>query len=191
MFPWVFRATVLTHWTSRQTPTAARVRRAHSAGVSQSNKSCRAFIPFGPRLYVAAARRSVNVAMNFRYGWTLIQNRDPTWYDMYPIMEQFPCIYILIRMVWSISQHIGSCYVDQHVLILILRYICTCGGIWILGQTMVLARGITIVVWHYHDIVIYKYPKKWPGGVGCPQFVEPNLTFGAPDLYRMRNLPQI
>ena len=122
MFPWVFRATVLTHWTSRQTPTAARVRRAHSAGVSQSNKSCRAFIPFGPRLYVAAARRSVNVAMNFRYGWTLIQNRDPTWYDMYPIMEQFPCIYILIRMVWSISKHIGSCYVDQHVLILILRY---------------------------------------------------------------------
>ena len=28
------------------------------------------------------------------------QNRDPTWYDMYPIMVQFPRIYIWIRMVW-------------------------------------------------------------------------------------------
>ena len=32
-------------------------------------------------------------------------------------------------------------------------------------------------------------PKKWPGGVGCPHFVEPNLTFGAPDLYRMNEEP--
>ena len=38
--------------TSRHNPTAARVRRARSASVSQSNKSCQAFIPFVPRLYV-------------------------------------------------------------------------------------------------------------------------------------------
>ena len=34
-------------------------------------------------------------------------------------------------------------------------------------------------------------PKNDLRGVGCPHFVEPNLTFGAPGLYRMRNLPQI
>ena len=55
-------ATVLTHRASRQNPTAARERPARSAGMSQSNKSCQAFIPFGPRLYVTAARRSANVA---------------------------------------------------------------------------------------------------------------------------------
>ena len=74
MFLWVFRATVLAHWIARHNRTAARVRRARSTGVSQSNKSWQAFIPFGPRLYVTAARRSVNVAMNFRYGWTLNQH---------------------------------------------------------------------------------------------------------------------
>ena len=40
-----------------------------------------------------------------------------------------------------------------------------------------------------HDC--YTLPKNDLGGVGCPHFVEPNLTFGAPGLYRMRNLPQI
>ena len=27
--------------------------------------------------------------------------------------------------------------------------------------------------------IVFDTPKKWPGGVGCPHFVEPNLTFGA------------
>ena len=90
MFPWIFRATVLTHWTSWHNPTAARVRRARSTGMNQSNKSCQAFIPCGPRLYVTGAWRSVNVAnelqiwMNSEPAWLtsrfLKRNKDPTWY---------------------------------------------------------------------------------------------------------------
>jgi hypothetical protein len=40
-------------------------------------------------------------------------------------------------------------------------------------------------------ICFFDPPKQWHRGVGCPHFVEPNLTLGPRDLYRMRNLPQM
>ena len=64
----------------------------------------------------------MNIESAWLLSWLLKQNRDPTWYDMYLIMVQFPCSYMWICMVWPISQHIWSCCADQHVLIVILRY---------------------------------------------------------------------
>ena len=75
----------------------------------------------------------VNIESTWLMSWLLKQ--DPTWYDTHPIMEQIPCIYILIDMVWSVSQQIWSGHADQQVLIIILRYMKN------LGQTMVSARN--------------------------------------------------
>ena len=115
--------------TSRHNPTAARVRRARSASVSQSNKSCQAFIPFVPRLYVCYCGTAkcqccheLQIWMNIESAWLTIwllkQVKNPTWYYMYPTMVQFPRMYISTR--WSIPQR--SFYADQHVLILVLKY---------------------------------------------------------------------
>ena len=61
----------------------------------------------------------MNIESAWLISWLLKQNKDrmiciQSWKN--------PCIYILIRMVWSISQHIWSCCADQHVLIVILKY---------------------------------------------------------------------
>ena len=116
------------YWTSGHNPAAARVRRASSAGVSQSNKRCQAFIPFGPRLYVTAARRSVNVAMNFRYEhWSSMISYLVVKTEHRPQMVLHVSNHGTFSMrlhfnLWSISQQIRSCYADQHALIGILRY---------------------------------------------------------------------
>ena len=120
MFSWIFWATVLTHWTSRCNPTAARVRRARSAKPSfPLGRNCMflrhdevSMLPWTSDMDEHWSARLIS--------WLLKQNRDPTWYYMYPIMAQFPCICILIHMVWPISQHIWWCYADQHVLIVIV-----------------------------------------------------------------------
>lgn len=45
----------------------------------------------------------------------------------------------------------------------------------------------TYVYIHIYMII----PKSDLGGVGRPHFVEPNPTFGAPGLYRMKGIAQI
>ena len=41
--------------------------------------------------------------------WWLKQKRHPTWIFLHPIVIQFPCIYILIRMVWIPKYMIMLC----------------------------------------------------------------------------------
>ena len=76
--------------------------------------------------------------------WCWKQNRDPTWYEMYPFMVLFPCIFILIRMVYpnityDLCVRISMCWQ--------LSYdICTSCELWIFGQTMVSACICTIYI---------------------------------------------
>jgi len=140
VLPWVFRATVLTHWTSRSNPTAARLRRARSAGVSQYNKSCQAFIPFGRDcMFVRHGEVSmfhelqiwmIIVAARL-ISWLLKQNRGPTWYYMYP------------KMVYTFSTHL---YFNSYVMINFPTYmIMLCGSTCIDTYLKIYAHVVAFV----------------------------------------------
>ena len=109
MFPWVFWATVLTHGTSGRNPTLL--------AWANPTRAAEPSFPLGRGCMLTAARPSVNVS------WLLKPNRGPTWHN-HGIFSMRLCHSIfLIRMLWSISQHIWSCFADQHVLTAISRYV--------------------------------------------------------------------
>ena len=116
--------------TSRHNPTAARVRRARSASVSQSNKSCQAFIPFVPRLYVCYCGTAKCQCCHELQIW---MNIESAWLTIWLLKQvKKPYMVLYVSNHGTISTHVHfkpddqypqrSCYADQHVLILVLKY---------------------------------------------------------------------
>ena len=142
MFPWVFRATVLTHWTSRQNPTAAgEIRPLCWREPTQQELPSLHSLWAAAVCYCGTAKCQcchglqtwMNIESSWLIRWLLKQNRDPTWYDMYPIMVQFPipCDFKPHGMINIPTYiYIWSCYAEQPVLIVIWKYMCM---LWLLS----------------------------------------------------------
>ena len=112
---------------------------------------------------------------------SLIQGFESTWMR-FPatkwITQSYMCMCIYCIYIYAYAY----AYVYMHTCIycINMQYI-------IYIYTYMYMHTHTYVYIHIYMII----PKSDLGGVGRPHFVEPNLTFGAPGLYRMRNLPQI
>ena len=110
MFLWVFRATVLAHW-------IARHNRPALLAWANPTRAAKPSFPLGRdcmllqhgEVSILPWTSDTDEHWISTMSWLLKQKRDPTWNFMHPIVIQFPCIYILIRMVWIPKYMIMLC----------------------------------------------------------------------------------